>query len=262
VKIKVGLITGIIGREVAQDPWGTLEQVRQIGYQGLEIGPGFFKKAQMSPTALKRRLNGMGLQITSYGTLLDAMQTDLDNVIEHAKAVDVPYVVLFWAPCESREAALAQAAELDVIGARLQEHGLTLCYHNHDHEFRRFDDQVGLDILLSHTDPGRVQAEIDVAWVRFGGADPGAYIRKYKNRCPLIHVKDIYTDAFRGAWTEVGTGIVDLRDVLQAGVESGVDWFIVEQDRPRDLSPMESIRVSFGNLEQTWCDLSPDRASG
>jgi sugar phosphate isomerase/epimerase len=191
----------------------------------------------------------MGLEITSYGTQLGMLRDGLGTVIEHASGLGVPYVVLFWAPCESREAVLAQAAEFNEIGARLKEHGLTFCYHNHDHEFKQFDGKTGLDILLGNTDPALVLAEIDAAWVRFGGADPTAVIRQYRGRCPLVHVKDIYTDAFRGAWTEVGTGIVDVKGVLEAGLESGVEWFIVEQDQPRDLLPMESIRVSYENLE-------------
>ena len=41
----------------------------------------------------------------------------------------------------------------------------------------------------------------------------------------------------------------------RAGAESGVDWYIVEPGRPRDLTPLESIRVSFKNLKRTAREL-------
>jgi sugar phosphate isomerase/epimerase len=51
-------------------------------------------------------------------------------------------------------------------------------------------------------------------------------------------------------FTEVGTGVVNVEGVVEAARECGVDWLVVEQDRMRDLSPMESIRVSYDNLRR------------
>ncbi len=53
-------------------------------------------------------------------------------------------------------------------------------------EFGKFpgDDRCKLDILMESTNPENLKAELDLAWVYVGGADPAAYIRKYKGRCP------------------------------------------------------------------------------
>ncbi len=51
-------------------------------------------------------------------------------------------------------------------------------------------------------------------------------------------------------FTEVGTGVVDLQAVADAAHECGVQWCVVEQDRMRDLAPMDSIRVSYENLRK------------
>ena len=40
MKINLALITGIIRDDVAADVWGTLAQVADMGYQGIEFGPG------------------------------------------------------------------------------------------------------------------------------------------------------------------------------------------------------------------------------
>lgn len=248
---KVALITGILRDAMASDPWGTLEQVAAMGYMGIETGSGLMKSTGMTAAQVKQRLNDMGLQTFSFGSVLHPGNSDLQSVIDDALALGCKYVVTFWAPCESREQVLTYAEYFNKVGAKLKDNGLTFCYHNHDHEFKGvFDGEHGIDILFNATDPDLVKAEIDVAWVRFGGADPATHIRKFENRCPLIHIKDIYTDEFRGAWTEVGTGIVDIKGSFEAGLKYGADWFIVEQDQPRDLAPMDSIRVSIENIHK------------
>jgi sugar phosphate isomerase/epimerase len=103
-------------------------------------------------------------------------------------------------------------------------------------------------------------AELDIAWVTYGGADPAKMIRKHAGRCPILHVKDVLEVPGGGVasndgrqetkFTEVGTGVVDLEGAVEAARESGVEWLTVEQDRMRNLSPMDSIRVSYNNLRR------------
>jgi sugar phosphate isomerase/epimerase len=76
----------------------------------------------------------------------------------------------------------------------------------------------------------------------------------------MLHVKDLAevpeggmaSNDGRGEtkFTEVGTGVVDLAGAVEAARDSGVEWLVVEQDRMRDLPPMESIQVSFRNLRE------------
>lgn len=252
MKVNLALITGIIRDEVAADVWGTLAHVAAMGYQGLEFGPGLAEQAGLSHAETKQRLDDLGLRTFSYGTVLHPQDMGkLDGLIEEAHIYGCRYLVTFWAPCDAREQVLTYAEFFNKAGAKLKENGLTLCYHNHDHEFRGvFDGERGIDILFNNTDPDLVKAEIDVAWVHFGGADPIQHIEAFKGRAPLIHIKDIYSDEVRGAWTEVGTGIVDITGSIEAGVRCGADWFIVEQDQPRDLAPLESIKASIDNLKK------------
>lgn len=91
-----------------------------------------------------------------------------------------------------------------------------------------------------------------------GGGDPVSLIRKYAGRFPVLQMKDLVRlhegcEAAKGnrkeaQFTEVGTGIVDTAGCVEAARSCGVEWLVVEQDRPRELPPMESIRVSHDNL--------------
>jgi sugar phosphate isomerase/epimerase len=73
------------------------------------------------------------------------------------------------------------------------------------------------------------------------------WIHRYKNRTPLVHLKDMTTDAEQ-FFAELGTGGVDLETVLNAGEEAGVEWWVVEQDLSRR-TPLESIEISMNYLK-------------
>jgi sugar phosphate isomerase/epimerase len=48
---------------------------------------------------------------------------------------------------------------------------------------------------------------------------------------------------------EVGEGTLDWEDILQAGVEAGAEWHIVEQDECRN-PHLQSVRTSVENLRR------------
>ncbi len=255
---RIGLI-GIVGDETRKDPWGTLAEVARVGYQGIESPARIGKQVGLPLDEFRQRLGGLGLAaVAQGGVFLPGDDGKVEAAIAAADAMGAAYVVTYWGPCESREQVLHLAEFLDSAGTRCREAGVTLCYHNHNQEFAAFDGEYGLDILLDNTDQANVQCELDVAWVTYGGADPTRMIRRYAGRCPILHVKDFASVPDGGAtgndergghaFTEVGTGVVDIPGVVEAALECGVEWLVVEQDEMRDLAPMESIRVSYENL--------------
>ena len=116
----------------------------------------------------------------------------------------------------------------DVLGAR----GITLGYHNHDFEFASLEGSTAWDVLLAEL-PAGVELEVDVYWVSVGGSDPVTAIRAGGDRVRMLHMKD------RARGTEphdapAGEGVLDFPAIVGAAREAGVDWYIVEQDRPAD----------------------------
>jgi len=249
--IPIGLITGIIGKEMEADFWGSLEAVAGIGYEGIEVGPGFVAKSGLSVPALRERLEDLGLKTISYACLKKNLVGDaLKESVQRAKILGTDYIVLLWAPAESKAELLEAAEEYNRIGQTCKENGIQFCYHNHAHEFETFDGQRGIDILFENTAPDLFQWETDVAWVKYGGVDPAEYIRKYTGRCPLIHAKDIADLDQEKAFIEVGSGVLDMESIVETAEECGAEWLIVEQDRPWDLAPMDSVKVSYQNLKE------------
>ena len=68
--------------------------------------------------------------------------------------------------------------------------------------------------------------EIDVFWVRHGGADPLMFLRRHIRRTPLVHMKDML-DAHSKQFTEIGEGIINFAAILELVNLSKVEWLIV-----------------------------------
>ena len=246
-KARIGLI-GIVGAEAKEDFWGTMRRVAEIGYQGIE---GAAQLIQGDVAANLRRFHELGLQVLATSASREKLRDGLDQVLAEAKALQSPRVSVWWGPCESRDAVLRDAELYNAAGARLAAEGVKLCYHNHEHEFRTtFDGLCALDVLAEHTDPKAVWFELDIAWITFGGEDPARMLRRMAGRVPAIHVKDLWSLEERGRFTAVGTGVVKVREAVQAAIETGVEWVVIEQDTLRNLTAFETITVSLLNLKE------------
>jgi sugar phosphate isomerase/epimerase len=248
-KAKCGLI-GIVGEEAKADFWGTMKKVADIGYQGIEGAEALLSLEGGVEENLKR-FHDLGLKVLTVSAGREALRDDLAGVIKKAKALQSPRVSCWWAPMDSKEAILKDAELYNEAGAKLAAEGLTLCYHNHDQEFKNvFDGVYALDLLAANTDPKALAFELDVAWISIGGEDPVTVLNRYKGRVPAVHVKDVYGLHERTLWTAVGTGVVKVKESVRAAIDQGIEWVVVEQDKLRNLSPIETITVSYLNLKE------------
>lgn len=225
----------------------TLHRVREIGYTHVEMA-GF---GTHTAATVKAMLDDAGLTPTSSHCPIDRLESDIEAALADIHTLGVKYIVCPWLPEERRkdEAGWRQCARvLDKAGSATQAAGVTLCYHNHSFEFVDVGGRTALDLLYDETDPAHVQAELDTYWIKHGGSDPAAYIRRLPQRCPLLHIKDMASNAER-SFAEIGAGVLDWKGIFDAAETSGVVWAIVEQDIcPGD--PLESIRTSLESLKR------------
>lgn len=246
-KVRIGLI-GLIQDEAEKDFWGTMQKVAEIGYQGIEEG---MKLLEGDVKSNMERFHGLGLSVAAVGTSREQLRDDLESLIGKAKALETKRATVWWSGCGTREEILRDAELYNSSGARLAAEGLTLCYHNHEHEFLKiFNGVNALEILAEHTDPRYLSFELDIAWATFGGEDPVRLLKKMEGRIPAIHVKDLYGLQIRDQFTAVGTGAVKVREAMLAAADTGVEWAIVEQDRLRNLTSLETITLSYLYLKE------------
>jgi sugar phosphate isomerase/epimerase len=141
------------------------------------------------------------------------------------------------------------AVEATELASRLRPSGLKLVYHNHSHELERFGRQTGLETLFAAASPDALMAELDTYWLQHGGVNPAAWIRRFKHRAPLVHLKDMAVDQGKPVDAEIGEGNLDWVEILSACRDAGTEWLVVEQDEPRR-DPMESVAISYANLSK------------
>ena len=129
------------------------------------------------------------------------------------------------------------------VGKRCQAAGLKYGYHNHAHEFQKVEDkELMLDYMLQHTNPEYVFFQMDVYWVKEGGADPVAYLKSRPSQFKTIHIKD---DMEIGA-----SGKIDFKPIFDQMYANNVrDWYVeVEQYTNND--PVASCKESFDFLNK------------
>ncbi len=88
---------------------------------------------------------------------------------------------------------------------------------------------------------------MDLYWVTKAGADPVAYFKKYPNRFKIWHVKDMDD---QGRFAPVGNGHIDFSRILANKKVSGMEYYMVEQDRTFNMTPLEAIKVSHKGLKE------------
>lgn len=231
----------------AEDLDATLKRVADIGYPSVQVS-GF----KLDFEVIREKLDKYNLYCCASHDNLDDLQNNTQKVIDKLKTLDCPFTALGAPPGEyiSEEGFKKLAAILEESGKKLADAGLTLGYHNHDFEMAHFGGKTFLDTLYELVPEKVLKAELDVHWLARGGKDPAQTLRDYAGRIPVIHLKDLSIVKDEPKFSEVGHGNLNWSAILEAGLDGGVEHFVVEQDKPfpgRDI--FDSIAMSYEFLK-------------
>ena len=242
-----------VRQEASRDLPAVLEAIRKIGYTKVET----YWDIYGHPAAeLRRMISDYGLHAPSGHFNYDGLESKID----YAKALGVEYVICpmlpesMWFTLDGYKRA---ADQFNTWGETIQRAGMQFGFHNHNYEFRRFGDTTGFETMMKRCDPKLVCIEMDCYWIAQAGGDSLQMFRQYGNRIKLLHLKDRkpgfptnqVKDAAAEHFTEVGAGTVHWPEILAAAANNGVQHLFVERDSG-DLPAMESLRISFQNLQK------------
>jgi sugar phosphate isomerase/epimerase len=228
-----------------QDIAATFRRVRKIGYEAVQVsGMG-----KIDPKELAKILKDEGLTCCVTHISLDRMKNETQAVIDEHHLWGCKYTAVggYWSANPSAADWRQFAKDYSDIAKKFAGSGLTLGYHNHDHEMVKYDGKTALGMLVELTDPS-VWFEIDTYWIVAGGGDPADWITKVAGRIPCVHLKDMGVKLKSERYMmEVGEGNLNWPAILTACKIAGVQWHIVEQDTCyRD--PFDSLELSLKNL--------------
>ena len=204
-----------------------LERVARARFDGIELGPGAANEETVEA------LEATGLTVSSMGTSLERIEDDLDDYVDAGETFGAEDVVVMWIDeerFESREAVEETAADLEAAAETLAERGLTLHYHNHDHEFVEVEGRPALELLYEESDS--LFFELDLGWAGTGGVDPADFLERIGDRVTHAHVKDMAFD--QREFVTFGEGDLDVERAVETAQDVGVEWLIFENDQPVD----------------------------
>jgi sugar phosphate isomerase/epimerase len=194
---------------------------------------------------LRRRLGDAGLEVCGWHVGLERFDGAFDEVVEQARLLSVPRLVVPWAERPpDRAGASALAERLGALRERVAAAGFPLGYHNHGHELEPLaDGTITLDVLA---EVDGLELELDLGWLWVAGSDPAARLAKHAGRVPLVHVKDF---ADHETSVPVGEGVVGYDRIVPAARDAGVEWLIVEQEEHAG-DPLDSTARSAEALRR------------
>lgn len=259
-----------IREDMEKDFFGTLEKVKNMGYDGVE----FAGLHGIEPNRIKKSLNDLELTPISAHIPFEELMGNTERILATYAEIGCNYVAIPYLDEEYRPGnpGFEQCVkDIRFLGETAKNHGMILLYHNHEFEFKTVGNKYILDILYDSVSAEYLQTELDTCWAKVGGTDPSKYLLKYTGRAPLVHLKD-YTMSGEKAervykligidnetedaanegfeYRPLGHGVMDFPGVLSASVKAGTEWLVIEQDEPgMKKTAMECARMSIKYLK-------------
>ncbi|WP_163530035.1 sugar phosphate isomerase/epimerase family protein [Halobacillus ihumii] len=255
----------------------TMKELHKLGFGAVEVSQ--IPMTEENVSELKRASEEFDINIAALSAGLEPMmpgapgetlKNDFDKIMKDCKTLDCNFVRIGMLPLTKmadKDKIMEFIQEAEVMAKRLVEHGIELYYHTHHIEFQKYDGEYLLDLMKNNT--SILGFELDVHWIQRAGEDPVKVIQNYKDRISLLHLKDYrigkldvneedYQDLgkFFGKFTnliefaEVGEGNLDMNAVIDAGLESGAQYFLIEQDDTYGRDPFDCLKTSADNLRK------------
>lgn len=278
--MKVGIQLYSVRNNMEKDPLGTIQKVANTGYHYLEIanhnadvdpGVGFGVSAKDMLKALRE----CNAEVIS-GHIFPFQAKTMDGVLAYHSEIGTKFLVMPMDFYKDYDEVLRKAEILNQVGEKCRKAGIEFVYHNHFHEFQVMNNKTVYETIMENTDPKNLKIELDSYWAMRGGQDVPSFLKKYGKRVCLLHQKDfpkeyesslnlieavhknnpvIDMEYFESVvdpktFTEIGTGIIDIQNIINVAKEyCDVQYIILEQDYSKN-EELESIKISMDNFKK------------
>lgn len=246
----IGLQLWSVRDLLAKDFSGTLEQVANLGFDGVEFARDYGPYNKTQGKALKAYLQNLGLTVA--GAHVEFSEFDPENFdqsVQFYQDLAAPYLIIAWDP-RAWDGAKVDAfiTQLNHLSIRLAAHQLKLGFHNHEQEFNAYQKTTYWDYIQAKT-PDSVPLQLDIGWVVMAGKSPAHYIGQYPVNTRTVHYRP-YLPPESDKDLVVGQDTVDWPRVIHANHLAKTDWLVLEQtDYIDGLNSLETIATSKKGLD-------------
>jgi sugar phosphate isomerase/epimerase len=238
-KYPIGLELYSVRGALMRDLQDTVRQVAKMGYEAVEFYAPYFSWSFPQAKDVRALLDDVGMRCYSTHNNFTSFTTGFDKAIELNQILGTRCIVLASAPNTARglEGWKQLCGQLTEATAKLQTHGLTAGFHNHQTEWAKLDgEQRVMDVVAANT-PKEFVLQFDVGTCMEAGADPIAWIKANPGRIRSLHLKDWAPgprEQEKGYRTLFGEGVSPWREICAAAEEvGGVEFYLMEQEGSR-----------------------------
>lgn len=164
-KLPIAVQVYSVRDDAAADFKGTLQKLKDMGYDGVELA-GLYG---MTAAEVRAALDEVGIPAISAHVPYAELVADPEGTIAAYKEIGVQYIAFPYLGDEDRpgapafEETLKNMRHICEVG---KEMGIPFLYHNHDFEFIKMENgQYGLDYMYDTIPADLLQTELDTCWV-------------------------------------------------------------------------------------------------
>lgn len=258
----------IVREECEKDLFSVLKKISEMGYDGVEF-LGFFGK---KPDEIRKKLDELHLIALGNHVDYNEFLKNIDVTIKIHKEIGCKYITISGISKDKIDDEISLTdyiSNVIAIGAACQKQGITLLYHNHDHEF--LNGMKGnnlLEKILDQTTVDSLSLEPDLGWMAIGGTEPEYFLDKYKERCPVVHLKDFYAeditrignvhelDSKKGdvnhsffEFRPIGYGIMNTPALIKKVMMCDPEWVVADHDLAYDRDSYVDLKISLDYIK-------------
>lgn len=251
---EIGLQLYSLRHQIAADLPGSL---KQAGDWGIKVVEGGGDLGGFSIADFRAELHKNDLALVNVSTSYEELRDNPIAVAYKAGWFGARLATFYWIPHDGDigftfDDARAAVRIMNEAGKLLKANGITLQYHPHGYEFGPHGEGTLLDWMIENVSEAEFQ--MDVFWVKQGGADPVALLQKYPGRFKSLHLKDRLPgtpDSSDGHADDesnvvLGTGDVDIAGVIAEARRQGIRYWFIEDESSRVL---QQVPASIDYLE-------------
>ncbi|MBS1598548.1 MAG: sugar phosphate isomerase/epimerase [Bacteroidetes bacterium] len=253
----IGIQLYTLRNEASKDLKAVIAKIAEVGYNSVEVfnyNNGKFFGLTPEEFAAIFKQNNLKTPSGHYSMpnfLIKGDEDELKRTVADAAKMSHAFFTIPYLTDPMRKSLddyKSLAAKLNKAGEVVKSAGMRLAYHNHDFEFKDWGNgQTGFSIFQKETDPALVNFEVDIYWISKAGLDPIEFIKANSSRIKMWHVKDMDNTPEK-SFTEVGTGVINYKEIFKLRKATGVEYFFIEQDQTK-IPVYESITKSYQNLK-------------
>ena len=262
------------------DAYDVMAKLTDIGFHCAEVSQVPMTKENVA--GFRRAIDELNFNFSSLSAAVAPLfpgqpgeyltnEDDYKKMIEDARTLDVDMFRIGMMPMNAIgdvQKCIDFAKRAEEYCLKLKEDGIDLYYHNHHIEFMKLENGKYLLDVLRENAP-TMGFELDTHWIHRGGENPVEFIKKYAGSVRLLHLKDYkianvempdmtkgfdmkaFANAFFAQpvrFAELGAGSLPLKACIEAGLEGGAEYFLIEQDDSYGRDPFDCLKDSRDHL--------------